>query len=220
MLVRLLTVAVTAIGGAAIARRLADTVVEKRVNSEIAHAKEDAIRRLSAEAGALSRRRLAEFCMRTLKKVLILGFFAGLYHAGEITAAGARIILVSTIAFMLAGDVARIARPLWIGLKRLRNHRWRADEALKEFVAALAFEEAYQRSLTQLTSPQISPVLFVSSFTRVGLSGQIADAISEVAHDATIKQLRPHLIFFAFAAMIIMLVYTAFVVSTFGSIDR
>ncbi|MBI1392991.1 MAG: hypothetical protein GC152_09655 [Alphaproteobacteria bacterium] len=218
MVIRTIVAIGAAIGVVALARRAADNAVETRLDAHIEASRGIALSELKAQASALSRRRAGEFALRTLKKTAILAYIFAVYSAGHMTATGVRTLLVGAIALMMARDMAQIARPVWLALKTLAAHRWRPAWALKEFAAALSFEAAYQRSLTQMTSASVSPVLFVSSFTRQDVSKQIATAVADVARESTIREARPHVIFFIAATAIVAAVYSGFVLSAFHAI--
>lgn len=218
MIFRLITIATALVGGAALIRRTADTVVEQRRDQEIEKAKARASYELSREAAIFSRQQLIAFLIRTIEKAVILGFFALLYDQGHISVFGIRLILSTAIAFMLVNDLARIARPAMLAFRKLKSSGWNISRALREFVAALAFDEAYKQSASQMVGVPTSAILMVSSFNRDRLSTEIAEAISEVAREASIRQIRPHLVSLAISVAIIASLYSFFLISTFAAI--
>lgn len=212
MLVRALIIATTAIvGGSAIGRTLVNRAVRGRVSEAVAIARKAAIDELSREVSVVVRQRVLAIAASLLWKAMIVGACYLLFRSSDLTAQGFQIaVVIMTIAFAVR-DLYVVAPYIWTGYVFVRRHEWRPATALREFIAGVVFERAYERALAATAEPGAKHMIALSSFTREGLSEEIAGAVRDVAKGASLKIVRIRAALGLGAVLVVALTYSAFV---------
>ncbi len=187
---RLGAVATTAGAAAILGRKAIDKQIEKKIHHEIERAKLEAEAELDRSFSAFAVERIVLFLRVMAAKLLCLGLVTALYGFGLLPLLGLRIALIGLAVLFIAYDLIRVlphALPAW---RYARKHSFRPKVMLTDFVAAIAFEEAYERAAVEIGSGPGRHWIKLSSFDGHALSSEIAEAVAEVARDASYRKVR------------------------------
>ena len=212
MWLRAAFVAATAvIGGVKFGRSVMNRAVKNKVNQAIEIAKVSAIDDLSRETTGVIWQRVQRVTISLCWKTSIVAGLFALHAAGDLTGRGFKtIVIVVTLAFALR-DAWLFAPLLWRGVMLVRSHKWRPTEALKEFIAGIVFERAYEKAIEATSEPGTRHAIALSSFKKENLSEEIARAVSEVAKAASIRIIRMRALLGAAVILIFMGAYSTFI---------
>ena len=206
----ILLAAAALVGGVTVGRSVVTKSVRGKVDKAVALAKARAEEDLRRETTAVVREKLAGVLLSTLWKILIVGAMYGLYKYGELTADGLQLAIILTTIGFACRDVYLVGPHLWRAYGYMRIHRWRPGEALREFIAGVVFDRAYEQALiaTSQSGPRIA--IIVSALDQGALSHEIASAVSDVARAASVRVVRLRAAAGAAAALAISGVYAGF----------
>ena len=153
----ILLAAAALVGGVTVGRSVVTKSVRGKVDKAVALAKARAEEDLRRETTAVVREKLAGVLLSTLWKILIVGAMYGLYKYGELTADGLQLAIILTTIGFACRDVYLVGPHLWRAYGYMRIHRWRPGEALREFIAGVVFDRAYEQALiaTSQSGPRI-----------------------------------------------------------------
>lgn len=202
--------AATIAGGAALGRRAVNRAVRARVAEAVEIARASAIGDLSREITSVVAQRVRAVAASLLwKGAIVLGFVI-LHEAGDLSVRGFFWSVIAVTVIFALRDAALAAPHLWRGVAFVRSHAWKPATALKEFVAGMAFERAYERALKATAEPGTSRAIALSSFSREDLSAEIAGAVRDVAKAASIRIVRLRAALGAAVILVFMLAYSGF----------
>jgi hypothetical protein len=208
----ILLAAAALVGGVTLGRSVVTKSVRGKVNKAVALAKARAEEELSREITAVVREKLAGFLLSTLWKILIVGAVYGLYKYGELTADGLKLAVILTTIGFACRDIYLVGPHLWRAYGYMRIHQWRPGEALREFIAGVVFDRAYEQALLATSQSGQRFVIMVSGLDQDALSHEIASAVSDVARAASVRLVRMRAAVGAAAALAISGVYAAFLI--------
>lgn len=212
MWLRALLLAATAVaGGAALGRKAANKAVKSRVTRAIEIAKATAIEDLSRETTAVVRQRVQAVAASLLWKTAIVSVLFALHGAGDLSARGFQAVVIAiTLGFALR-DLIMLAPHVWRGYVYVRGHNWKPATALKEFIARIVFDRAYEKALEATSEPGASRAIALSSYTKEAVSAEIAQAVSDIARTSSIRIVRMRAALGAAAIAAVTAAYSAFI---------
>lgn len=208
----ILLAAAAVVGGVTVGRSVVTKSVRGKVNKAVALAKARAEEDLSREITSVIRGKLSGVLLSTLWKILIVGAMYGLYKYGELTADGLQIAVILTTFGFACRDIYLVGPHLWRAYGYIRIHRWRPDDAMREFIAGVVFDRAYEQALIATSQSGSRLAIMVSGLDQDAISHEIASAVSDVARAASIRVIRLRAAVGAAAAVAISGVYAAFLV--------
>lgn len=209
---RVLVLAVTAVaGGAALGRSAVNKAVKSRVTHAIEIAKATALDDLSRETTAVVRQRVLTVAVSLLWKTAIVSAFFALHGMGELSTRGFQIVVIAMTCGFAIRDVLMLAPHIWNGYVYVRGHNWKPATALKEFVARIVFDRAYEKALEATSEPGTSHAIALSSFTKEAVSAEIAQAVSDIARSSSVRIIRMRVVVGAAAVAAVSVVYSAFI---------
>lgn len=212
MWLRALLFAATAVaGGAVLGRSAVDKAVKGRVSQAVEIAKSTAIDDLSRETTAVVRQRVQSVAISLLWKIAIVSALFALHEAGDLTSRGFQIVVFVITAGFAIRDLVALAPHLWRGYVYVRGHNWKPATAVKEFIARIVFDHAYEKALEATSEPGARHAIALSSYTKEMLSEEIAHAVSDVAKAASIRIIRARVILGAAAIAAVSSTYSAFI---------
>ncbi len=203
--------ATAVIGGVKVGRSVMNRAVKSKVDQAIEIAKISAIEDLSRETTAVVWQRVQRVTVSLLWKTSIVAGLFTLHAMGDLTGRGFRaIVIVVTAAFALR-DAWLFSPLLWRGVMLVRSHKWKPTAALKEFIAGIVFERAYEKALEATSQPGTRHAIALSSFKKEILSEEIANAVTDVAKAASVRIIRARALLGAGAILIFTAAYSAFI---------
>ncbi|MEL7488423.1 MAG: hypothetical protein AAGJ87_14550 [Pseudomonadota bacterium] len=210
-MIRVLLAAATAVAGAAAAgRKLADRTLDARIAAEIETAKMQALCALDRETGVFMRDRLGGFARTLLVKAALMAIVFLAFASGAINAQTFRIGAASLLAAFLGYDLVRGAPRLRDAARLLRAYGVNGKKALRDYVAAAAFERAYVESRNRLDAGAARRLVQASTYTADDLSKRIATAVAEIAGAASYDRVKAHAGVAALKAAILGCAYAGF----------
>ena len=210
---RVLLFAATALAGgvATLGRSAVDNVIKDRVAQAIDIAKEAAIEDLRRETSDVVRRRVQTVAVSLLWKIATVSMLFALRDAGDLSVRGLQILVLILTAGFAIRDLAALAPHLWRGYVYVRGHNWRPATALKEFVARLVFDRAYDKALEATSEPGARHAIALSSYTKETVSEEIALAVSDVAKASSIQIIRVRVALGAAVIAVVSCAYSVFI---------
>jgi hypothetical protein len=203
--------ATAVIGGVKVGRSVMNRAVKSKVDQAIEIAKLSAIDDLSRETTAVVWQRVQRVMASLLWKTSIVAGLFALHAMGELTGRGFRAIVIVVTAGFAVRDAWLFAPLLWRGVMLVRSHKWKPTEALKEFIAGIVFERAYEKAIEAMSQPGTRHAIALSSFKKEVLSEEIANAVTDVAKAASIRIIRARALLGAGAILIFTAAYSAFI---------
>lgn len=212
MWLRALLLAATAVaGGAALGRSAANKAVKSRVTRAIEIAKATAIEDLGREATAVVRQRVQAVAASLLWKTAIVSALFAIHGSGDLSTRGFQaLVVVITLGFAVR-DLVMLAPHVWRGYVYVRGHNWKPATALKEFIARIVFDRAYEKALEATSEPGTSHAIALSSYTKETVSAEIAQAVSDIARASSIRIVRIRAAVGAAAIATVSGAYSAFI---------
>ncbi len=212
MWLRALLIAATAVaGGVAVGRSAVDKAVKSRVSRAVEIAKVTAIEDLRRETTSVVTQRALNIAAALVWKLLIVGALYLLHRTNDLTTDGFRISVLLVTIFFAVRDLFLALPHLWRGYVFVRGHEWKPAKALREFVASIVFERAYEKALEATSQRSARHAIAMSSFTEEALAREIAQAVSEVAKEASVNIVRMRVMVGLSAVAVVSLTYGAFV---------
>ncbi len=212
MWLRALLFAATAVaGGAVLGRSAVDKAVKGRVSQAVEIAKSMAIEDLSRETTSVVRQRVLSVAISLLWKIAIVSALFALHETGDLTTRGFQLVVVVITAGFAIRDLVVLAPHLWRGYLYVQGHNWKPATALKEFIARIVFDRAYEKALEATSEPGARHAIALSSYTKEMLSEEIAHAVTEVAKAASIRIIRLRVFLGLAAIAAVSGTYSAFI---------
>lgn len=191
MWLRALLFAATAVaGGAVIGRSAVDKAVKSRVSQSVEIAKTAAIEELSRETTSVVRQKVLSVAVSLLWKAAIISALFALHEANDLTERGFQLIVIIITSGFAIRDIMLMAPHIWRGYVYVRGHDWKPATALKEFIARIVFDRAYEKAIEATSEPGARQAIALSSYTKEALSEEVALAVSDVARTASIRIIR------------------------------
>ncbi|MCK5748326.1 MAG: hypothetical protein KAH44_19065, partial [Oricola sp.] len=100
---------------------------------------------------------------------------------------------------------------LWRGYVYVRGHHWKPATALKEFIARIVFDRAYEKALEATSEAGARHAIALSSYTKEAISAEIAHAVSDIARVSSIRIIRMRAAVGAAAIATVSAAYSAFI---------
>lgn len=212
MWLRAALLAATAVaGGAAFGRSAANKAVKTRVTQAVEIAKATAIEDLSRETTSVVRQRVQATAVSLLWKTAIVSALFALHGSGDLTTRGFQLlVVVITLGFAIR-DIIMMAPHVWRGYVYVRGHDWKPATALKEFIARIVFDRAYEKALEATSEPGASHAIALSSYTKEAVSAEIAHAVSDIARTSSIRIIRMRAAVGAAVIVTVSAAYSAFI---------
>lgn len=218
MLTRILIIAAAALGGGAlIGRKAVNKEIVKRLPREIETAQAAAIAELDKRISQVLVERLSAFALNLLVKAALIGGPYWLYRQGDLTANGLKIVVFTLIAIFLARDAFKTLPFLAPALRLARANNWNPRRALREFVAAIAFERAYAAAMTAMETGPNRLWLAFSKYSAHSLSTEVANAVAEVARTTSIERAQLRIWLGVASAGAMAIAYSSFVMLTINA---
>lgn len=212
MWIRALLLAATAVaGGAALGRSAANKAVKTQVSRAVEIAKAAALEDLGRETTSVVRQRVQAVAVSLLWKTAIVSAFVALHGSGDLSTRGFQTIIIMITAAFAIRDVVNLAPHVWRGYVYVRGHRWKPATALKEFIARIVFDRAYEKALEATSQPGASHAIALSSYTKEAVSAEIAHAVSDIARASSIRIIRIRAAVGAAAIVVVSAAYSAFI---------
>ncbi|MEL7490076.1 MAG: hypothetical protein AAGJ73_05100 [Pseudomonadota bacterium] len=214
-MIRAVLLAISAVGAAvALGRKFADKTIEDRLPTEIEAAKELAIRELDSQVDARVDLHLRQYSLTLLAKAGLVAAAYLLFHFGVIDEAGFRIAVLSLIAAYVGYDVFRIAPRARTAWRLFHAYGFNIKRAVKEYVAAIVFDRAYEQTHARLKAGAAGRVVAVSNYSASVLSQEVAQAVSDVAAGVSFERVKPRVITAALKSVGMLALYAAFIALT------
>ena len=198
-------------GGAALGRSAANKAVKNRVSEAVEIAKATAIDDLSREITSVIRQRVQAVASSLLWKTALISVLFALHASNDLSSRGFQLVAISITIGFAVRDAILIAPHIWRGYVYVRGHNWKPATALKEFVARIVFDRAYEKALEATSEPGASQAIAISSYTKEAISEEIAQAVSDIARQSSIRIIRMRAALGAGAILAVSGVYTAFI---------
>ncbi len=216
MWLRALIFAATAVaGGAALGRRAADKAVKTRVTQAVEIARATAIEDLSRETTTVVRQRVQAVAISLLWKTAIVSALFALHGSGDLSTRGFQFLVIAVTAGFAVRDLVMLAPHVWRGYVYVRGHDWNPATALKEFIARIVFDHAYEKALEATSQPGASHAIAISSYTKEAVSAEIAHAVSDIARTSSIRIVRMRAAVGAAVIATVSAAYSAFITFAF-----
>jgi len=208
----MLRAALIAVSAFTAGREMLKGEVDKRKQTAIEAAIEEARERLDTSTNDVIARMMRSFLVGLAIKAGILAALYGAHFAELIDNTWFFWLATIALTLYLARDIYRAlpwARP---ALEHIRAHGWRPKRALTEFIAAAVFDETLESAEAQLSEKSSNKfLLFLSGHKADELSIEVAGAVSHVARETSWDQIKPR-VYVALAQFGVMsLLYSAYV---------
>lgn len=198
-------------GGLATGRQVLRKRLEQEKQSAIERAKLDAEAELEREVSAVVLEHLKDFLSSTAVKALIIAIAMGLRLSGDLTARGLAWLVAIMVAIFLIRDAVRIYPDARLAYGHLKRHAWNVRTAISEFVAARAFERAYERAELGISGAKNVILFGVSGINRQAVTQEIAQAVADVVRDVAYGHIRTRVLIAAGQAFAVSVVYAGFI---------
>lgn len=218
MILRALLAAAVIGGGLIAGRRALDKKIEKQIPQEIDSARRAAIAELDKAADVLVGERLFAFLISLLIKAGLIGGVYWFHAVGHLSAEGLTIAGAVLIAGFVVRDIARLLPFALPALRILRGHDWKFRHALKEFVAGVAFEQAYAEALRAAETGPAKNWIAFSRYNAHNISTEIAEAVADVARSVTFDLVKTRAFLAGLSALGMFGAYLGFFALTFGAV--
>ena len=208
----MLRAALLAVSAFTAGREMLKGEIDKRKDSAIEAAIEEARTRLDSSTQDIIAKMMRSFLIGlAIKSAILLALYGT--HLGGLISDGWFVIAASiALGLYLARDIYRAlpwARP---ALAHIRAHGWKPKQALTEFIAASVFDETLASAEEQIAENGTNKLLiFLSGNKAEDLSTEVAGAVAHVARETSWDQIRPR-VYVALAQFAMMsLLYSAYV---------
>ena len=218
MIWRVLIMAATVGAGLVAGRRAVNREIAKKLPEEVETAKARAVAELDKQADEIIGEKLLAFLTALLVKAGLIGAAYWLYADGHLTERGLQILGGSLICGFIVRDIVKTAPFALPALRLLKGHQWRPVEAVREFVAAMAFERAYAVALEATTTGPARRYIAFSRYSSHNISTEIAEAVADVARSVTVDLVRVRITIAALCALAMFGAYGAFFALTIGAV--
>lgn len=208
MIIRIVLLAATAVGGVIASRRALNRKIEERLPTEIETATAAASAEIDRKIDDVARERLTALGLALLIKAGVVGAIYLLYAAGHLSVTGLRIAVGGALAAFLVRDLVKVAPVVQTGFSHVRRHRWSVRRALSEFVASVVFERAYEEAHAKTESPENKFWLGLSKYSAHDISNEVAEAVAEVARSTSFERIRARAFLAGGAATVMMALYS------------
>lgn len=210
-MIRALLLAVSAISGAAaLGRKLADKSIEERLTSEIEAAKTIAIAELDREIETVVAQRLGAYALALLVKAGLVAMVYLMVVSGMITTLAFKMAVAGLVAAYVGYDIVKMLPHMPLAWRIFRDYGFNLKRAVTEYVARVAFERAYRETWSRLHKGTARGVLAISSFSADKLSGDVAEAVADVAHKTSFSRIRPRVVVACVKAGVMFALYAGF----------
>lgn len=208
----MLRAALLAVSAFTAGREMLKVEVDKRKNSAIEAAIEEARERLDSSTDEVIAKMMRSFLIGLAIKSAILAVLYGAHFAGLLTDIWFVGLATVALALYLARDIYRAlpwARP---ALEHIRMHGWRPKKALTEFIAASVFDETLAGAEAQISENNTNKfLLFLSGNKAEDLSTEVAGAVAHVARETSWDQIKPRVYVALAQFAVVSLLYSAYV---------
>lgn len=208
----MLRAALIAVSAFTAGRELLKGEIDKRKETAIEAAVQEARERLDTSTEEVIARMMRSFLIGLALKA---GILATLYaaHIGNFLP-DIWFFWLATIALTLylARDIYRALPWAKPALQHVRAHGWKPKRALTEFIAASVFDETLANAEEQISEKTSNKLLlFVAGHKADELSTEVAGAVAHVARETSWDQIKPR-VYVALAQFGVMsLLYSAYV---------
>lgn len=188
----MLRAALIAVSAFTAGREMLKGEVDKRKQSAIEAAIEEARARLDSSTDEMIAGMMRSFLIGLGIKAGILAALYAAHFAGLINNTWFFWLASIALTLYLARDIYRAlpwARP---ALEHIRAHGWKPKRALTEFIAASVFDETLASAEAQISEKNSNRfLLFLSGHSAEDLSTEVAGAVAHVARETSWEQIRP-----------------------------
>ena len=210
-MIRTVILAVSALGSAvAFGRKYVDKSIEKKLGEEIEAAKLLAVEQLDREIDDVVRHRLGNMALSLLTKAGLVAAAYLIFSAGLIADNVFRGAVVALIIAFMAYDWWRVGPHVPTILKLCRGYQFNGKRALKEYVATVTFDRAYEQTMERLETGKTRQLVAISNYSAGDLSEKVALAVSQVAAEVSFDRVKPRVIVGALRAGLLLVSYAAF----------
>jgi hypothetical protein len=217
MLLRLLIIAATAVGGSVLlGRRAVTKTIQDRLPAEIDAVRTAAIAELDKHMSDVIRERLSAFGVNLCIKAGAIAFPYWLYLESHLTKTGLNIVVVALIIGFMVRDAVKTLPFVIPALILVRTHNWNPPRALTEFVAGVTFEKTYAEAIIAVETGPNRMWLALSNYSAHNLSTEVAEAVAEVTRATSYDRIKPRIILGATLAAAMMALYISFFLLTVG----
>ena len=219
MLLRLLIIAATAVGGSILlGRRAVTSTIRDRLPAEIETARTAAITELDKRISDVVRERLTAFGVNLCIKSGAIAFPYWLYLESHLTKTGLNIVVVALIVGFMIRDALKTLPFIMPALRLVRTHNWNPRRAMTEFVAGVAFEKTYAEAMIAVETGPNRLWLALSNYSAHNLSTEVAEAVAEVARTTSYDRIKPRIILGVTLAAAMVALYLCFFMLTIGGV--
>lgn len=212
-MLRAIIVAISAIGGAiSVGRKFADKSLEKRIGAEVDAAKDRAIAELDREIDLRVDGHLRRYGLTLLIKAGLVAVVYLFHASGVLTGAHFRWAIGGLIFLFIVYDLFRMLPqfPIWLSL--VRDYGFNLKEAVKDYVATVAFERAYHETNKELNASRRAQALIaVSTYSARRVSDEVATAVAEVVAGVSFDRLKPRVMLGLLKILGMVILYMGFV---------
>ncbi|MEQ8556903.1 MAG: hypothetical protein RIB03_01170 [Henriciella sp.] len=197
--------------GATIGRKVISGAINRKKQSIIHQAAEDARHRIRGHAEEYLRDSITQFVGAVFVKATLLiaawlGYRFGLYP--HIAFSIATIVL---IAVFLVRDIIVIFPTLRLIASKLHDYGWRPRKTVGEVVAALVFEQVLEEAQGMKTGRTTQIILALGGHKKDEMTREIAREVADIAGETSWHDLRPFMLAATAKFLTLSALYSVFV---------